>query len=538
MKENEKALRPEEPVQMKHKWLALTFLALSVSIIVMDGTIINVAIPVIMKALKLNFTQIEWITTIYSLIFSALLITTGRIADHVGRKFMLILGISVFTIGSVMASMSTTLGFMLTARTVQGIGGAIVLPTTLSTVNSTFFGKDRIIAFAVWGSVISGMAAIGPLLGGYLTTYFTWQWIFWINVPIGIAILIGASLFIPSTFGLKMHGFDFAGFILSTVGLGSLVFVLIEGRNYGWIKAKSAEHELWGLSVIAWLAMLAAVTIILFIIIEIKRHNKGKTVLLDMSLFELKSFSAGNAVACIVAIGEFGLLFVLPLFLQNILNFTPMKAGLVLAAMGLGAFISGGLAAEIARRTYPAFVARIGLLLESVGMIGFFFTVDPGVSTGVIVAWLVVYGLGLGMASAQITSTVLVDVPPEKSGQGSATQSTVRQVGSVLGIAIIGTILVSFMSTDLDNSLKDTKLPPQALAGIEQSIEESAGGSISAIKNNPQMMGQLPPQVKASIIKGIENGFTRSAAKTIGVGGAIVFVGFLLTFMLPKKKKE
>ena len=522
---------------MPHKWAALVFLALSVSIIVIDGTIINVSLPVIMKALSLNFTQIEWITTIYSLIFSALLITTGRIADHIGRRFMLVLGIATFVVGSIFASMSTSIAPMLIARSIQGLGGAIVLPTTLSTVNSTFFGKDRIIAFAVWGSVISGTAALGPLLGGYLTTYFDWRWVFLINIPIGIAIIIGALLFIPKTYGEKMKGFDIFGFILSTLGLASLVFALIEGRNYGWIKATEGSHELFGFSIIPWLIALGVASLILFVVVEKMRLKEQKTVLLDVSLFGLKSFSAGNIIACIVAIGEFGLLFVLPLYLQNILNFTPLKAGEILAAMGLGAFIAGGFASEIGRRTYPALVASIGLFLESVGMIGFFFMVSPGISTGTIIFWLVVYGVGLGMASAQLTSTVLMDVPPEKSGQGSATQSTVRQVGSVLGVAIVGTILVSFLSVDMTASFEKAEIPSAVSSGLEQSIVSSAGGSISAIKQDPQL-DKYPPEVKEKLVSSIEDGFTESAAKTIGISGLIVFVGFLLTFMLPKKKRE
>ena len=225
----------EEIIVVKHKWMALLFLALSVSLIVIDGTIINVAIPSIMRGLHFTFTQAEWITTIYALVFSALLITTGRIADSVGRKKTLIIGIIVFLIGSIMASMSASIDSMLTVRFIQGIGGAIVLPTTLSAVNSIFTGKDRIIAFAVYGSVVTGMAAVGLLLGGYLTTYYTWPWVFWINIPIGILIILGFLFFIPDTYDEKMEGgFDFASFVLSTASLSAIVYGLVEGSNYGW----------------------------------------------------------------------------------------------------------------------------------------------------------------------------------------------------------------------------------------------------------------------------------------------------------------
>ena len=530
-----------EGVVMKNKWLALFFLALAVSIIVIDGTIVNVAIPVIMKDLKLNFTQVEWVTTIYALVFSALLITSGRIADSVGRKKMLITGIIVFVAGSIFASLSRGIEMMLFARFIQGIGGAIVLPTTLSAVNSTFFGKDRIIAFAVWGSVISGMAALGPLLGGYITTYFSWQWIFWINLPIGIVILVGSLIYVPETYGESLNkDFDFGGFLLSSISLAAIVYGLIEGKNFGWWYAKNSADAIFGISRIPIILGIGIVAMILFILLEKYLMRKGKSVLLDLSLFNLKSFSLGNIIICLVAIGEFGLLFVLPLFLQNIIGYTSLQAGAILAAMGVGAFVSGGLASEIGRRTSPVIVSSIGLFLESAGLAGFYFNISPTSSTEMIVFWLVVYGIGLGMASAQLTSTILVEVPSNKSGQGSAMQSTVRQIGSALGIAIIGTILVGFLNQDISGSLDNMKLPPKMQTAIETSVIDSAGASVSSLKAQNGMLRMFPDKQKYDIITNINDGFTKSSVKTIGVSSLVLFSGFVLTLALPKNvhKKE
>lgn len=522
---------------IKHKWLALSTLALAVSLIVIDGTIINVAIPVIMKDLKLNFTQVEWITTLYALVFSALLITTGRIADHVGRRKMLMLGIVIFIIGSIFASTAKGINSLLFARFIQGIGGAVVLPTTLSAVNSTFFGRDRIIAFAVWGSVISGMAAIGPLVGGYFCTYVSWRWIFWINVPIGVIILIGALKFVPETYGEKLtNGFDFLGFIVSSLGLASLVYGLIEGRNLGWIDAKDPSKEILGISYTPYLIVFGFLLLVLFILWEKHQVKNGKTHLLDVTLFRLKSFTLGNTIACLVAIGEFGLLFVLPLFLQNILGLSAMDSGFILASLGIGAFVSGGFASEIGRRTSPTVVASLGLFVETVGLAGFYFTVVPDISKMVIVLWLVVYGIGLGMASAQLTSTVLVDVPPVKSGQGSATQSTVRQLGSALGIALMGTILVSFLTVNVNTSLKNIAMPEQSVQGIETSVIETAGASIAGIKQDNRLM-HMPQQERQKLFTALDDSFTKSSVDTIGVSALILGFGFILSLFLPKKKK-
>ncbi|MHC9001384.1 MFS transporter [Enterococcus bulliens] len=522
-----------------HKWWALTVLALSVSLVVIDGTIVNVSLPVIMRDLKLDFTDAEWIITLYSLIFSALLITMGRIADHVGRKKVLITGIIIFIAGSILASFSSNITTMLIARALQGIGGAVVLPTTLSAVNSLFFGKDRILAFAVWGSVISGMAALGPLLGGYFTTYLNWHWIFYINLPIGIFIILVALKVLPETYGEKMtNGFDILGFILSTASLLLLVFGIIEGRNYGWWNVKESHPTFLGLSIIPFLLAAGLILMAIFLFWESHLRKQQKSVLLNLSLFSFKSFSLGNIVAGVVAIGESGLLFLLPLFLQNILNLSPMKSGGILAVMGVGAFFAGGSASFIVQKTSARFVVSLGLLLETIGFVGFFLTVDPGIALWVIILWLVVYGFGLGLASAQLTSIVLQDVPTTQSGQASSVQSTIRQIGSALGIAIIGTIFVSYLQHDVPSSLNQFELAQPVQTMVEKSVVDSAGSSIPSLREVPAEKLNITQDTKTKVFEKIDATFTTSVGKTIGISSLVMLLSFFLTFGLNKKKRK
>ncbi|MEO7126895.1 MAG: MFS transporter, partial [Nakamurella sp.] len=226
-----------------NRWLTLVTLSLGVALIVIDGTIVNVALPVIIRDLHLNFTDAQWVTTIYALVFAGLLITTGRLADRFGRRRLFALGVVVFVVSSVFAGFAASSGDLLAARVFQGVGGALILPSTLSTVNATFVGRDRAIAFGVWGSVISGMAAVGPLLGGWLTTDHSWRWIFYVNVPVGAVLLVGIVLFVPETRGSDFApGADIVGFLLSTVGLAALVFGLVEGGTYGWWRPTAALH--------------------------------------------------------------------------------------------------------------------------------------------------------------------------------------------------------------------------------------------------------------------------------------------------------
>ena len=516
------------------KWKILTFLALSVSLIVIDGTIVNVSLPVIVRDLHFTFTDAEWIVTIYSLVFSSLLISTGKIADILGRRKILITGIVVFIIGSVMASLSNTLLIMLVSRFIQGIGGAIVLPTTLSTVNTIFKGKDRVIAFAVWGSVISGMAALGPFLGGFFTTYMDWRWIFWINIPIGIIIVIGSLMFIPETYGENQEGmFDFVGLILSIITFGTIVYGLIEGKDYGWWKVKGNAPHINNLSIIPYALGIGLSSLILLVLWELYLTKNKKSPLIALNIFKFKSFSIGNITACIVAIGEFGLLFLLPLYLQNVLFMSAMKSGLVLSLMGVSAFFAGGFATPFVNKTSSKTVVSTGLGLETLSFIGFFLTIKPNSSVWLICLWLIIYGIGLGFASAQLTSIVMVDVPDNQAGQGSSIQSTVRQLGSALGIAIIGTLFISFLWHDVPGSLKQTDLSQVETSQLEKSVIKSAGASISGIKNSPAS-SIMPITVKNKVVTKLSHSFTHSIVKTIGVAGSILFISFVITFLLPK----
>ncbi len=553
----------------KFKWHALIVLALAVSIIVMDGTIVNVALPAIMRDLKVSFVNAEWIVTIYALVFSALLITTGRIADIVGRRVTLIVGIIVFCIGAVIAGLSTNLMWLLIARFVQGIGGAIVLPTTLSSINTIYKERDRIMAFAIYGSVISGMAAIGPLLGGAFTTYTTWRWVFWIDLPIGLAIVIGAFLWMPETFGEKYVGrFDWIGFISSAVAFSAIVYALIEGTTYGWWLAKEGTEAWAGISRIPWIFALGVIALLVMIFRELGLIKRGKSHLVSLNLFEIKSFSLGNLIAGIVAIGEFGLIFLLPIFLQNALDKTAMQTGWILCVLGIGAFIAGGLATPFVRATNAKTVVATGLALEFISFAGFYFTIRPNTSINLIILWLAIYGLGLGFASAQLTSIVMENIPDEKAGQGSSIQSTVRQLGSALGVAIIGTIFIGFLSLNVPGSFSNLPFPPEMQRSLETSIIESGGATIPFIEKmaadaplGPQTghggpaaqegapegapKGMPSEESSAMIQKEREKmvsmvredalkGFTVSVYQTLGAASFFLLASFILTLFLPK----
>lgn len=275
----------------RRRWAGLVFISIAVALIIVDSTIVNVAVPSIVDDLGITSTQVQWVQEAYTLVFASLLLVFGSIADRVGRRRMLLTGVVVFALASVGAALASTGDLLILARFVQGVGGAMILPTTLSLLNATFRGRERGIAFAVWGSTIGGMAAVGPLLGGWLTTTFSWHWAFGINIPLGILIVVGVLLTVEESRG-GAAGIDVVGAILSVIAMGTLVFGLIEGRSYGWWTVDQRPELFgaswpWDLSPVPVAFVISAATIAAFVVWGVRRRRAGKPTLLAFGLFGL-----------------------------------------------------------------------------------------------------------------------------------------------------------------------------------------------------------------------------------------------------------
>ncbi len=345
------------------RWIGLLFISMAISLVIIDGTIVNTIFPEIIKDLSLSSTEVQWVQESYVLVFASTLLIWGSLADRVGRRRLLVIGILIFIASSVWAGSADGASSLILARIVQGFGGAMVLPTTLSLVNATFQGRERGIAFALWGSTIGAMFAVGPLLGGCLATDFTWRWAFLINVPLGVLIVVGLALFvIESRAPGEKKSLDWIGAALSVLFFGPLVFGLIEGRVYGWWSVNekntfSLGGFSWpseGLSVIPVALTLAVVAGVLFVLWEIRRQRKDLGVLLDLNLFRIASFRNGSLAALIISMGEFGLIFAIPLWLQNVMGMTPIGAGLVLLFLAGGAFVASGIGGALSGKLPPS----------------------------------------------------------------------------------------------------------------------------------------------------------------------------------------
>ncbi|WP_420099388.1 MFS transporter [Corynebacterium sp.] len=511
---------------MTTRWIGLVFLSAAVSLVIIDVTIINVAVPAIVVELEASAATTQWIQEAYTLTLAALLIVAGRIADAIGRRRTLVIGLAVFTAASVVAATAPSGAVLVLARVLQGFGGAAILPCTLSLLNATFRGKERATAFAVWGSTVGAMAAVGPLVGGWLTTDFSWRWAFGINLVLGPLAAIGVLLFVAESKQLRAgRGVDLPGVLLSVGTFLSLAFGLIEGRTMGWVTARSSEYQFVGeLSPVPFAFAGGVLGLVCFIVWERRRQRRGRDPLLDLTLFGVSTFVRGSGIVFLVALGQLGLLFVLPLWLQNTLGYTATQTGLLLLPIAVGAFIAAATTPLLAEIWGTTWVIRFGLLSEIVGLVWLALVASPEVGGWTLVPALALYGFGVGTADAQLPSLVLRDIPVERSGQGSGVQSTAQELGSAMGIAIIGTVLFTSLSWQLGSALERTSLGSAEREATVAVVVDSAGTAIPGLEG----------EVRAAADDALSDA-TRNAALA---GAAFLVAGLLATLALRAGREQ
>jgi len=533
---------------LHNRWVGLLFISMGISLVIIDGTIVNTIFPNVINALKLTSTEVQWVQESYVLVFASLLLVWGSVADRIGRRLLMIIGILIFIAASMWAGMSQDANAMILARVVQGIGGSMVLPTTLSLVNANFQGRERGIAFAIWGSTIGGMVALGPVLGGWLATDFGtdgWRLAFNVNLPIGLVIVLGSLLFVSESKVANKHdGLDVLGAGISVIMFLTLVFGLIEGRAYGWWNASDTNvFQLgdfkWGtdgISVIPVSLAISAVFFTLFVLWERSRAKAHKNVLLDLDLFRISSFRNGSIAALIISMGEFGVIFALPLWLQNVEGLNAVESGLVLLWLAGGAFLASGAGGAMSGKVAPAVAVRLGVALELAGVVAVAFTIGADAGWGWLAPGLLLYGIGVGFATAQLTGVIMIDVPVDKVGQGSGSQSTVRQIGSALGIAVIGTTLFSATQVSLENRLTDLKVTGESATGIVNAVVDSSGGAIPKLNDILTSTAHMPLAAAQKITDASGAAFSDGAKWAALSAAVFLLLGLFSTFRLSGKK--
>ncbi|MEU9806288.1 DHA2 family efflux MFS transporter permease subunit [Mycobacterium sp. NPDC050853] len=476
------------------RWLGLVAIALGVALIVVDTTIVNVIIPSIVRDLGVTSVQAQWVQESYAIVFAALLLLVGRASDILGARRVFLTGVIIFGATSLLAGLAPTGEWLVLARFLQGAGAALILPTSLALLNVLFTGKARGQAFAIWGSTIGAATALGPLLGGWLSEHASWRWAFGINIPLVAVICIGALMFIPRS-PRTSAGVDVLGAVYSTIGLGLLAFGLIDGRTYGWVRSTEPFQLLgirwtFGISPVFVALVLAALGLVAFTARQVAltrgiAPGQPTKALMDVRLLSISSFRNGNIATLIIGLGEFGIVAVLPLWLQFALGYSPVQAGLALVPVALGSFVASGASFGMAQKISSLGLVRIGLALEALGLAVLGFLARPDSTWWAIAATLFVYGIGVGFATAQVTNVVLADVPEHSSGQGSGLQSVFRQLGSALGIAVLTSTFFSVLGSRLSGSLAALGVPGPQSEATTHAVVGSAGAAIETLAAQP-----------------------------------------------------
>jgi len=495
-----------------NRWIALGFMAISLLIISLDNTVLSLALPSIAKGLGSSASQLQWVVDAYILAIAGLLLTMGYLGDRLGRKPTLMVGLGLFALFSLGAALSDSTEMLIGMRAMMGVGAAIILPATLSILTATFRDpKERAQAIALWAATFALGMGIGPLIGGWLLENFSWNSVFYINIPVIAIGLVGGGYFIENSKTEHPKRLDVFGAILSIAGLFALVYAIIQAGSEGW-----------GATQVLYAFGAAAVLLGAFLLWELK----FKGAMLPLHFFKNMSFTGANVALMLVHFGMMGAFFFLGQFLQSVQGYSPLEAGLRLLPMALVSFISAAMSARVAERIGTKLTVGIGIFVAAIGF--FYLYRIAAVDTAYlnIAISMSITSLGIGMTMSPATNSVMGSIPVSQSGIGSAMSSTTRQVGAALGVAILGSILNATYLSRIDAVSWPAQLPAHAMEAIRSSIQ---GAHIVA--------QQMPvPQWSQMIIDQSNEAFTAGAADAVLVATIVLAVTAVITlFILPQR---
>ncbi|MGZ4174093.1 MAG: MFS transporter [Solirubrobacteraceae bacterium] len=494
---------------MERKWWTLIVVCVGTFMLLLDITIVNVALPSIAKDLKASFSDIQWVIDAYALTLAALLLTTGVLGDLFGRRLLFAIGLALFAFTSLLCALAPTALVLIIARAGQGVGGAIMFATSLALLAQEFQGRERGTAFGVWGATIGASAAIGPLLGGALTEAFGWASVFYINVPIGIAAAILTMTKLAESRDPRGKRIDWIGTVTFTAALFLLVFAVIRGNAEGW-----------GSTLIVSLLTAAVVLLVIFVISQAVQDN----AMLDLSLFRNPTFDGAAIVAFALSGSMFAMFLFLTLFLQTDLGLSPLQTGLRFLPVTVVSFFVAMLSGNLSTRVPVRLLLSLGLLLVGGGLLLMRGLSGSSEWTALLPGFLLA-GAGVGMINPALASTAIGVVPPQRSGMASGINSTFRQVGVATGIAVLGAIFESAISSRLTPSLAGSP----AAGHTGQIAHAVAGGGAQGV------IAGVPAAQRARATVAIHDAFAGAmneillVAAILALAGAVLALGLLRT---------
>ena len=433
------------------KWWTLAAVSFGLFMIMLDNTVVNVALPSIQRDLGVGLSELEWIVSGYALSFAALMLIGGKLADAYGRRAIFVIGIAVFTLASLACGLSTSGEILIAARVAQGAGAALMNPATLSIIAATFPPRQRGTAIGIWAGVSALALAIGPLVGGLLSDHASWHWIFFINVPVGIVGIAASFLLIDESRDPTHERLDLPGLATSAIGLFALTYGLIEANTYGW-----------GSPRIVGVFVVAAVSLVAFVLLE--RHQRAP--MLDLSLFRNRTYVGANLVVLLVALAMFGVFFFVSLYMQNVLGFSAVEAGASFLPMTVLIILVAPWAGRLSDRWGSRGLMTAGMLLVT-GQLVYFSMLGTEATFWTLLPGLLLGGFGMAMTMTPSAAAATRSVPVAKAGVGSAVLNAFRQVGGSIGIALMGAIMAA--------QLTDPPSVDSFMRGFEHSLLVAAG---------------------------------------------------------------
>ena len=492
---------------MEKKWWTLLAVCAGVFMLLLDVTIVTVAQPAIQSGLHASFSEVQWVLDAYALTLASLLLTSGVLADRYGRKRLFGIGLAIFTLGSLLCGLAQNPLMLIVSRSGQGVGGAIMFATSLALLGNSFRGRDRGVAFGVWGAITGVSTALGPVLGGVIVSDWSWRGIFLVNVPIGVLAIAVTFWKVEESKSPRPTPPDWIGFVLLTTGLVSLVYGLIRAGENSWSAA----------SVIIWLAVGVA-ALAAFIAAE----RRVAYPMFDLSLLRTPTFAGGSIAAFAMNGSLYAVLLWLVIYLQDILGYSAQDAGLRLAIISGAQFVTATIAGRLSERVPARWLIGPGLLLVGVGLI-----IMGGLTGGSdwthLIPGFIVSGLGGGLVNPPLASTAIGVVPPQKAGMASGVNSTFRQIGIAAGIAGLGSIFSSALQHNLASNAAVASSAPRVVTMVRQ-------GQVG------QLLASLPPARRGEVAGAIKAAYAAGLNDLLYVTAAVALVGAVCALLLIRGK--
>jgi EmrB/QacA subfamily drug resistance transporter len=488
---------------VERKWRVLIVVCVAVFMLLLDITVVNVALPNIDKELHTSFTDLQWVVDAYALTLAATMLNAGSLGDLLGRKRVFLIAIALFTGASALCGAATSPLWLILARGAQGIGGAGMFAVSLAIISQEFHGRERGTAFGIWGATVGLAVAIGPLVGGALTTYAGWRWIFFVNVPIGVAVVAGGIRELHETRDETHGGFDLPGLVTLTAGLFALVIALLRGTDWGWSSGR-----------IVGLFAAAAVLLATFAAIELRQPAP----MFDLRLFKVPTFTGAQITAFVLSAGMFAQFLYIALYIENVLGYSPVAAGVRFLPLSLVSFVVAPIAGRLSERMPVRLLLGGGLAVVGVALL-----LMSGIKLGsgwtTLLAGFIVGGIGIGLVNAPLASTAVSVVEPRRAGMASGINNTFRQIGIATGIAALGAIFQSRIASHL------------AAAGVPSSLATS----VSSTGNLPSG-GPFPSSDRAHFTPIAHSAFIHGLNGILFAAAFVLFAGAILALLLVRRQ--